>query len=168
MKRKAQKLIAVAGLASLVVLALLSPRLLRAQPPWGFAPPNSPMAQRNALNVVQAQVNWLQNACRIASGYATGSYGNVWQQFTMLCAAYNSFKATLTEQQLAAGANELAELDAGLGILQEAFTDYQQQVAAGQSSSSALRRMCQDLDEAAGVWWNELNNDSQQLGVGWQ
>src|SRR5262249_7291731 len=146
---------------------LRAPNSALAQAPWGFAPPNTPMAQRNALNVVQSQVNWLQNACRMASGYATGSYGNVWQQFTMLCAAYNSFKATLTEQQLAAGANELAELDAGLGILQEAFTEYQQQLAAGRSSASALRRMCQDLDEAAGVWWNELYNNSQHLGVGW-
>jgi len=168
LKSKAGKLAVAAGLAALVILALLCPRLLRAQGPWGFAPPTTPMAQRNALNVVQSQVNWLQNSARTASGYDTGAYGMVWQQFSMLCTAYNSFKATLTQQQLAAGANEWAELDAGLGILQEAFKDYQQEVAAGQSSASALRRMCQDLDEAAGVWWQELSNDSVQLSVGWQ
>jgi hypothetical protein len=36
---------------------------------------------------------------------------------------YNGFKSTLTPQQLASSTNQLAELDAGLDIIQKAFTN---------------------------------------------
>ena len=69
---------------------------------------------------------------------------------------------------MSAGANELAELDAGLGILEEAFTNYQQDVADGQSSTSAFNNMCQVLRQASGVWLQEFNSDCSRLQVGWQ
>jgi hypothetical protein len=68
---------------------------------------------------------------------------------------------------LAQGANDLAELDAGLGIIQEAFNNYQEAVAAGQNANSALRDMCQVLREASQVWLQELNNRCSKLRVGW-
>jgi hypothetical protein len=159
------------GLAS---LAIVSAGLLCAQVPWGYGPPpggptpNTPMAQRSAQTTVQSQVTWFQSSTRTASNYGGGGYGVVWQQFQMLQGAFNAFRATLTQQQLSWGANELAELDAGLGILQEAFTNYQQDVADGQSSTSAFNNMCQVLRQASGVWLQEFNSDCNRLRVGWQ
>jgi len=160
----------IAG-GALCVVALY-PVMLVAQP-WFYAPPPMPpatnqMAQRSALQNVQSQVNWFQNSLRNASSYQAGSYGNVWQQFQNLRASYNSFRASLTSQQLSRGANDLAQLDAGLDILQEAFSNYQQEVADGQSSTQAFNDMCQVLAQASNVWAQELTQVSNRLRVGWR
>ena len=156
------------------LLAVAAPSILRAQPPFypfyyppppPFQPPTTRNAQRNALNAIRAQDKWLRNATRTSSSYATGGYGLVWQQFQLLRQAYAAFKATLTVSQLQAGANELAELDAGLDILQQAFDQYQQDVAAGRSQTQALRSMCKVLNEGADVWLHELNKVARRLGV---
>ena len=173
MKSNLRDLLVHSWLAGLVALMVLSVGLLCAQVPWGYPPPpgptpNTPMAQQNAQSTVQSQVGWFQNSTRSASSYGDGGYGMVWQQFQMLQGAYNAFKATLTRQQLSAGANEWAELDAGLGILEEAFTNYQQEVADGQSSATAFSEMCQVLYQAAGVWLQEFNSDCNRLHVGWR
>jgi hypothetical protein len=150
---------------------VLAPCLLRAQPSLRDAssltipPLATSEAQRKALNAVRSQVDWFRNATRIAPSYVTGSYDNIWQQFQMLRGAYDAFKATLTPNQLKSAGNELAELEAGLDILQEAFDEYQQDVAAGRSPIAALRSMCQALDEAAGVWLQELNKTAMRLRV---
>jgi hypothetical protein len=86
----------------------------------------------------------------------------------MLQAAYNAFKPTLSPQQLSAGANEWAELDAGLGILEEAFTNYQQEVADGQSSATAFNEMRQVLYQASAVWLQEFNTTCSRMRVGWR
>jgi hypothetical protein len=154
-----------ACLAGLAGLAVLSARLAQARQPTGS------MAQQNAQSTVQSQVNWFQNSTRSAPSYGGGGgggFGLVWQQFQMLQTTFNAFKTTLTDQQLSAGANELAELDAGLGILEEAFTNYQQEVANGQSSSSAFNEVCQVLYQASGVWLQEFNSACSRLHVGWR
>ena len=153
------------GVASVVLfIAILSPILALAQ--WPFAPPTTPDAQRNAMNAVRSQVNWLQNATRTSPSYGSGGYGNVQQQFDALRSAYINFTHSLNEQQLARGANDLAELDAGLGIIQEAFANYQEAVGAGQSPNSALRDLCQVLRQASQVWLQEFNNRCARLRVG--
>ena len=91
----------------------------------------------------------------------------VWQQFQIMRSAYDAFKRSLNARQLTQGANQLAELEAGLDILQEAFGYYQNDVAAGRPASTALREMCQVLGKAAGVWLQQLNKDSAHLRVGW-
>ncbi len=154
-------------------LAILTAGLLCAQVPWGYPPPpppaqNTPMAQRSAQMSVQSQVNWFQNSTRTASNYGGGGYGVVWQQFQALQGAFSGFKTTLSQQQLSQGANELAELDAGLGILEEAFSNYTQDVADGQSSASAFNNMCQVLYQASAVWLQEFNSDCNRLRVGWR
>jgi hypothetical protein len=68
---------------------------------------------------------------------------------------------------LTSGANQLAELDAGLDIIQEAFTDYQTAVANGQSSNTASANLRQVLNKAIRVWTQELKRDRRQLRVGW-
>ncbi len=132
MKPLTKKLVLPASLGLLVCLALLGANLAYAQAPWPFAPPTTPMAQRNAMNLVINQVSWFQNATRTASSYAAGGgYGLLVQQFQVVRDQYAGFKSTLNPQQVNSGANQLAELDAGLGIIQEAFADYQAAVANG-------------------------------------
>ena len=155
------------ALGLLVSSAVLSAKLVSAQPPWPFAPPTTPMAQRNGMNLVLNQVSWFQNATRTASSYSGGGYGMLMQQFQTVRAQYGSFKSTLNPQQLTAGADQLAELDAGLDIIQEAFSDYQTEVANGQSISSAFSNMCQVLNQAMRVWAQEFKRDCQQMRVGW-
>ena len=150
-----------------LVLGLIAGAPLLVFGQWPFAAPTTPDAQRNALNGVRSQVNWLQNATRTASNFGVQGYGNLLQQFQGLRDSYNGLKQTLNPQQLAQGANDLAELDAGLDIIQEAFGNYQEAVAAGQAVNSALRDICQILRKASQVWLQELNKRCAGLRVGW-
>ena len=167
MTSSTKKAVVAAGLGLLGGLALLWANVVYAQAPWPFAPPTTPMAQRNAMNLVVNQVNWFQNATRTASSYNGGGYGLLVQQFQAVRDQYAGFKSTLSPQQLNSGGNQLAELDSGLDIIQEAFTDYQSAVANGQSDSSAFANMKQVLNEAMGVWVQEFKKDCRQLRVGW-
>jgi hypothetical protein len=167
MKSSTTKIALPLGLGLMVSLVLLCASVFYAQAQWGVAPQTTPMAQRNAMNLVVNQVSWFQNATRTASSYSGNGYGLVVQQFQTVRDQYNGFKSTLNPQQLTNGANQLAELDSGLDIIQEAFTDYQNAVANGQSNNSAFANMCQVLNQAMGVWIQEYKQDCSQLRVGW-
>jgi hypothetical protein len=54
----------------------------------------------------------------------------------------------------------------GLDILQEASGNYQEDLAAGRSGTTALRNLCQVLARGSRVWVQELNRVSTRLGVG--
>lgn len=140
---------------------------LVALPQWPWAAPTTPDAQRNALKAVQSGVKWLQNATRSAPNFGTQGEGTVGQAFQTLRQSYSAFRNTLTQQQLAYGANDLAELDAGLDILEEAFVNYRQALAVGQPANSALRNMCRVLRQGSDVWLQQLNKRCAQLRVGW-
>jgi hypothetical protein len=161
---KRLRLIALVSL--FVGIGLMLPPLLHAQVPWGMEPPRTPGAQRSSVNSVQAQVNWLQNATRTAPNYGPGGYGLLLQQFEMLCGAYSGFKQTLTPRQLDYGANDLAELDAGLDIIREAFNNYQEEVAEGRSGASATRNLCSVLRQSTALWFQEFKQDCNRLRVG--
>ena len=165
MKACCKRFIRAGAVGLALGLIVGAPLLVFAQ--WPFAPPATPDSQRNALNGVRSQVSWLQNATRTASSYGAQGYGNVLQQFQALRDSYNGLKQTLNPQQLARGANDLAELDAGLDIIQEAFGNYQEAVGAGQPVNSALRDMCQILGQASQIWLQELNKRCAGLRVGW-
>src|ERR1035437_7415538 len=81
MKFISSKLTLPRGLGLLVSLAVLWASVVYTQAQLPFAPPTSPTAQRNALNLLLNQVNWFQNAARSASSYAGGGYGLLAQQF---------------------------------------------------------------------------------------
>jgi hypothetical protein len=120
------------------------------------------------MNLVINQVNWFRNSTRTASSYTGGGgYGLLVQQFQAVRDQYAGFKSTLTPQQLSSSANQVAELDAGLDIIQQAFNDYQTAVANGQSSATAFANMTQVLNEAMGVWVQEFKQDCRQMRVGW-
>lgn len=133
---------------------------------WPLGAPATPQAQRNAFGAVKSQVGWVQNATQVAPNYGAQGYGNVWQAFEGLREAYRAFKATLSPQQLAYGANQLAEFDAGLDIIAEAFTNYQEDVSAGRPAGPALRNMCSVIRQACGLWLQELNKTCSRLHVG--
>jgi len=165
------KLMATFGFVSLMAGLPVAPPALRAQAPWTAVPPmmavpTTPDAQRVALSNLRSRVNWLQNATRTAPNYASGGADMVRAQFQYLKASYGTFTLTLNARQQAEGANEIAELSAGLDILQEAFSNYQDDVAAGRSVGSALNDLCQVLGRAAGVWLQQLNKDAARLRVG--
>jgi len=143
---------------------LLTPVTLSAQTGWPFVTPTTPTAQRNALNFLRSQVDWFRNATQNAPRFASG-YDKLWSQFQSVRNAYNAFKRTLRPHNMAVAANELAELEAGLDIIQEAFFDYQQDVGSGRLANVALRSLSQVLDQAAGVWLEELDRVARQLGL---
>lgn len=147
----------------ITLFAAFSTIVISAQTPFG--PPITPTSQRNALAAVGSQVSWLQNATRTASAGSQG-YANLWQQFQSLRGAYHGLTLTLNPRQLAQGANDLAELDAGLGIIQEAFSNHDDAIAAGASPVSALRDLCEILREASKIWLEELNGSCSKLRVG--
>jgi hypothetical protein len=167
MKLISRKAALPAGLGLLVGIAVLCAGRGGAQAQWPFAPQTNPMAQRNAMNLVFNQVKWFQNTTRTSGSYAGGGYGMLMQQFQVVRDQYGSFKSTLNPQQLNVGANQLAELDAGLGIIAEAFTDYQTALANGQSDITAFNNLRQVLNEAMGVWVQEFKRTCNQLRVGW-
>ena len=127
----------------------------------------TPMAQRNAMNLVLNQIRWLQNVSGNAGSYVGGGAAMLQQQFQAVRDQYANFKTTLNPQQANVGANQLAELDAGLDIIQEAFGDYQTAVANGQSVASAYNDLRQVLNRAMRVWMAEFKQTCNQLRVGW-
>jgi hypothetical protein len=167
MKFISSKLTLPPGLGLLVSVAVLWASVVYTQAQLPIAPPTNPMAQHNALNLLLNQVSWFRNAARIASSNPGGGYGLLVQQFQAVRDQYNGFKSTLTPQQLASSANQLAELDAGLEIIQQAFTDYQTAVANGQSINTAFANMRKVLKEAIRIWTQKLKQNRRQLRVGW-
>ena len=167
MKSFTKKLARPAALWLLISLTMLEATVRLTQAQWPFAAPTTPMAQANSMNLVLNQINWFVNATRTGSANYANGYGLLVQQFQAVRDQYAGFKSTLTPQQLSAGANQVAELDAGLDIIQEAFTDYQTAVANGQSGRTAFANMCQVLNSAMRVWAQEFKQDCRQLRVGW-
>ena len=152
-------------LRCIFVAMLASPLHVAAQ--LSFGVPTTPDAQRNALNAVQSQVKWLHNATRTAPDLGAQGYGNIRQQFDGLRAAYGGLKTTLTPEQLAYGANDLAEMDAGLDILQDAFCNYEQDIADGRPPGPALNKMCQAVRQGSDLWLQELKRKAERLRIGW-
>ena len=154
------------GLVALVAAAgriLLSPRPATAQ--WSLAGPDT---QRNAINLVQTQVSWLQNGTMTASSYTYSDQGyyKLERNFQGLRDAYSAFKQKLSQQQVAYGANGLAQLDAGLDIIQEAFGNYQEDLSAGRPPAMAMGNLCRVLNQGSAIWLQEFNTICRQLSVG--
>lgn len=77
-----------------------------------------------------------------------------------------STPATQARMTAARQHGEHVELEAGLGILQEAYANYQQDLGLGRRPSVALRDMCQVLRRGADVWLEEFNQVCARLRVG--
>jgi len=103
----------------------------------------------------------------VALNYRDAAVQMIFDQFQSLCRQYNSFTATLSPQQQADFGNEWAELSSGLEIIQEAFGNYQQDLANGRSSAAALADLSRVLNEATRVWLQQFNATVSQARVGW-
>jgi len=155
------RLVPVAGLVALFA------GLVGVHAQWPYVPPTNPMAQRNAMKLVRNQIKWFQATTRTEGSYVGGGYGNLLQQFQAVGDQSAGLKTTLTPQQLNVGSNQVAELDAGLDIIAEAFTDYETAVANGQSDITALNNLRQVLNRAMAVWGQQFKQTCHQLRVGW-
>jgi len=124
--------------------------------------------QRSAMGAVRSQVTALKNATRTAPNFLSGGSGHglLWQEFESLRSAFSGLLQTLNARQASDGANEFAELNGGLDIIQEAFSNYQNDVDSGRSPNRALDDLCQVLYQASGVWLQEFNKDCSRLRVG--
>ena len=166
MRRRNRRSFLLAGSYLIGGVAMLAREAAFGQ--WPYPAPLTPDSQRNASNQVRSQINWLQNATRTAANYGEKGYGNVWERFQSVRGAYSVFTQTLNPQQLADGANALAELNGGLDILQEAFSNFQADVSAGRPVSTALRDMCQVLREGSYIWLEHFNKTCAQLRLAWR
>lgn len=153
------------ALLALLLVTLASPTSLDAQ----FYPPpfTGVDAPRNALNSLHNQINWFQNTTQTAPNLASTGLSELWQQFQGLQTAFATFQSTLTPDQLQAGANDVAELGSGLQIIQEAFTDYQNETNNGVASSYSFRNLCQVLNRAVAYWTQQLQSDCSSMGIAW-
>jgi hypothetical protein len=167
MKAIMKKLTQTCRLVPVAGLAALFGGLVGVHAQWLSVPATDPMAQRNARNLVLNQIKWFQSTTRTAGSYVGGGYGNLVQQYQAVGAQWASFKATLTPQQSDASGNEVAELDAGLEIIGEAFTDYQTAAANGQSEVTALNNLRRVLNQAMAAWGQQFNRTCRQLRAGW-
>jgi hypothetical protein len=128
--------------------------------------PTTPDAQRNALGQLRSQINWFQNSTMNAPNQGGQGFDNLHGQYQTLRASYGALKQTLNQRQLTAGANALAELDAGLDIIEEAFANCQNDVSAGRDARIALRDMCRVLKQGTQVWAQQLTRTCSQFRIG--
>jgi len=143
----------------LIVAAVFAGTMLLAAPRtsfgqnYSFNPGYAADAQRNSIRTLRFQLDAFRSAARTAPAYYSGTgYDQIQTHFQAVVSAYQTFKTTLTPTQAANGANDFAELDAGLSIIAEGFTNYQSEAAAGYSGASAFRDLCQTLSRAMDVW----------------
>ena len=150
-----------------VCLAALWPAIGSCQ--WSFPPPTTPAVQRSALNAVRSQANWLQNNTRTASNLVgEQGYGSLRREFDVLRLAYVEFARTLTPQQVEHGGNRLVELNDGLDIIEGAFANYEEEIAAGKPPGSALNHLSEVLRQGCALWLVEFDKTTSRLRVGWE
>ena len=64
------------------------------------------------------------------------------------------------------GADDFAELDAGLDVLQQPFARYLEDSSSGLSSAAALRNMCDSLRRGTSAWSHQFDKVCRRLHVG--
>jgi hypothetical protein len=166
MKDKLHRIaINVAG-ALLFVLAVSGPLPIRAQYLVPNPGPPSPQSQRLLLSQLQSQLHWFDNATSTTLRYAQGADTLLWQHYEGIRVGFGTLTRALTPRQLEMGANDLAELDAGLAIIGEAFANFQDDLSRGRSGAVAFRTLCQVLRDSMKVWVQELNRVAKRLQVG--
>lgn len=151
---------------TLVLLAAVAGLLsqpLRAQATW-LTPFNQRDTQRNAAKQVRSTVGWVRNATQSA-GNLSGGVDVLGQRYNDICRAYDDFKSALNPDQLNYAGNQLAELDAGLGIIGEAFNVFQDDLAAGRSDVVAFRDLSRALREASAVWLQQFDRTCSSLRI---
>ncbi len=141
--------------------------------PTPFIPPPGQLgvtrleAQRAALRGVFSAAHYLRNAARTGPRFNAGVYEMLGNQYQLLCDQFAVLKSTLSPEQEARSGDKIADLDEGLDIIGQAFGPVEVQINAGQSSQYAVTRMCRVVDEAVGVWEQELARLAARLNLPW-
>ncbi len=156
MKPPSGKIILAAILGLVPALGLFDPPSLQAQA--DVRPPYIPYyRQRISLLPLQNQIAQFQRTCRRAPGYfKNGGYDMLRNEFQALRTSYSAFKDTLSPNQLYEGANDLAELDSALDIIQESFTNYQKESANTLAPSATFGNLANVLSRSVKVWSQQL------------
>jgi prefoldin subunit 5 len=92
-------------------------------------------------------------------------YQNLEFQFQSLRATFNALGQLAQQLQTPRAANAVAELEAGLNIIAEAFIPVQQEMQANVLNRDSVVRMGQVMNEALLVWQKELKKCSSRLGM---
>jgi hypothetical protein len=156
----------VTTLAITSVLTLSGPAPVHAQFPTPYPAAPIPFSQRQLFDQLKMQLNWLNNATRTASNFGPGADTVLWNNFEGIRVGFGALTRSLSPKQLDYGANDLAELDAGLAIIGEAFTNFQDDLSNGRSVTVAYHTLCQVLRESMRLWAQELNRVAKRLQIG--
>jgi len=115
---------------------------------------------------VRTQADWLRSATRTSTSLATGADTVMWRRLQSLRRTYAAFKASLTPAQLQSGAHDLAELNAGLDILEQPFHKYHLDLEAGRRQSQAFNELRRVVDAGAALWLQEFNQMANRVRAG--
>ena len=81
----------------------------------------------------------------------------------MLRLAHVEFAPTLTPQQVERGAKSLVELNDGLDIIEGAFANCAEDIAAGKPAGAALHNLCGVSRQSSALWRKELDRTASRL-----
>src|SRR5262249_47708671 len=112
-------------LLMVVLLSVPGVNQPRAQAPWPNIAP-LPANQRQLLQRLQSQLSTLDDAIQNSPRLRTAQDAVLWNHFGNVRASFQALTQVLSPAQVQRGANDLAELDAGLAIISEAFANYEE------------------------------------------
>jgi hypothetical protein len=88
-------------------------------------------------------------------------------QFQGLRSTFGLMSNLALQAQQPRTSNAVAELDAGLGIIAEAFNPVEQELQAGMVNRDTVVTMCRILEDALNVWEREFKKNSSRLNLIW-
>jgi hypothetical protein len=122
--------------------------------------------QRQVLNNFQRQLDMFDDAIRNTTRFNTPPDVMLWHNFDGLRVGFQTIKSSLAPVQVQRGANDLADLDAGLAIIAEAFPNFQEDLNNGRSYQVALHTLRQVLRDSMRIWTQQFNSVARRLQIG--
>ena len=90
-------------------------------------------------------------------------YRSLQMQFQKLAGTFDWLAKLVSQFEHPSVANAVAEMDAGLKIIAEAFLPVQQEIDAGTIERTTIAQMTRILDSAIGEWASELKRNQYRL-----
>ena len=153
--------------------------LLLLQPPAGMAQSDDPTVDprlariRQAVETTHNHTKYVRADARalgrrIADEQYTPEafmvdYANLQLQFQKLVGTFDLLAKLVSHIDHPSVANAVAEMDAGLKIIAEAFIPVQQQIDSGPIDRTTIAQMARILDAALGEWDSELKRNRYRL-----
>jgi hypothetical protein len=153
----------------------LAAQVVPGAPPPFVQGPTFSATLRNAAQATSVQARVTRQAAvdmgrrARSAGYQmqtfSADYQNLLFQFQGLRSTFNLLGEMVLQLQQPRAANAVAELDAGLNIIADAFTPVQQEVQADTVNRDTVVHMCRVLDRVLFEWDKELKKSSMRLGT---